>query len=138
VRWVRVLGDVEILLDHPSCVGQKRPVSTNAGTKLIRLRQVVGAHSDQPAMPNLHLTMKLNQSLRLPTVFRAEPTSAQHQHQRMRPLQLGELPTLRSVIGQFIVRKYRSRHNIRSHEIQTPSRNNTLHSLYLIANFKPM
>src|SRR6202521_1822203 len=46
VLGVRVLGDVEILLNFASRIGQKGPMSADAGAVLIRRKHVVGADSD--------------------------------------------------------------------------------------------
>src|ERR1700674_4506182 len=46
VLGVRVLGDVEILLNLASGIGQKGPMSADAGAVLIRRKHVVGADSD--------------------------------------------------------------------------------------------
>src|SRR5580704_12797971 len=46
VFGVRVLGDVEILLNLTSRIGQKGPMSAYAGAVLIRRKHVVGTDSD--------------------------------------------------------------------------------------------
>src|SRR5437660_12611818 len=46
VLGVRVLGDVEILLNLSSRIGQKGPMSADAGAVLIRRKHVVGTDSD--------------------------------------------------------------------------------------------
>src|ERR1700675_4166063 len=46
VLGVRVLGDVEILLNLASRIGQKGPMSADAGAVLIRRKHVVGTDCD--------------------------------------------------------------------------------------------
>src|SRR3979411_2233039 len=46
VFGVRVLGDVEILLNLASRIGQKGPMSADAGAVLIRRKHVVGTASE--------------------------------------------------------------------------------------------
>src|SRR6202011_4054425 len=43
---VRVLGDVEVLLNLASRIGQKGPMSADAGAVFIRRKHVVGTDSD--------------------------------------------------------------------------------------------
>jgi hypothetical protein len=59
--------------------------------------------------------MELNQSFRLPTILGAEPSTAEDENHRMWPLQFGELPAFRSMIGKLIVGKDRSGHDVSSH-----------------------
>src|SRR6267142_6495779 len=46
VLAVRVFGDVEILLNLTSRIGQKGPMSADAGAVLIRRKHVIGTDSD--------------------------------------------------------------------------------------------
>jgi hypothetical protein len=48
-------------------------VSTDAGPIFIRLGDIGGANRDEPAVPDLKLTMELKQSFMLPSVFGQKP-----------------------------------------------------------------
>ena len=65
----------------------------------VGLHDVVGADRNQPAITNLHLAVKLDKSLSLPTILRAEAAAAQYDDHRILSLQLGELPAFRRVVG---------------------------------------
>src|SRR6266849_7619987 len=66
VFGVGVLGDVEILLNLTSRIGQEGPMSADAGAVLIRRKHVVGTDSDQAGVTDFHLAVKLDQTLGLP------------------------------------------------------------------------
>jgi hypothetical protein len=57
----------------------------------------------------------LEKSFMLPAILGAETATAQHENQGMWSLQFRELPPLRSVIRQLVVRKHSPRNNVRSH-----------------------
>jgi hypothetical protein len=63
--WVRVLGDVEVLLNLASRVGQKGPTSASTGAILICRKHVVGTYGDQAAVTDFHLLVKLDQTFGL-------------------------------------------------------------------------
>jgi hypothetical protein len=69
VERIRVFGNVEILLNFSPRVGEERPVGTDSCAIFSRLRDIVGADRDQPAIGNLEFTMELNQPFRLPAVL---------------------------------------------------------------------
>jgi len=58
VSRVRVLGDVEVLLDHPAGVGEERPVRPDSAAIFVGLRDIVGADRNEPAVANLHLPVE--------------------------------------------------------------------------------
>src|SRR6266850_307326 len=78
VLGVRVLGDVEILLNFASRIGQKGPMSADAGSVLIRRKHVVGTDSDQARVTDFHLVVKLDQTLGLASLLRAVSSPAKH------------------------------------------------------------
>jgi hypothetical protein len=90
-------------------------VGTDATAIFIRLGDVVGANRDQPAIADLNLTMELNQPFSLPTIFGAVPSAAEDENHRMLSLQLGELPALCGVVGQFVVGEDSPWNNVRAH-----------------------
>ena len=90
----------------------------DAGPVLVRQRDVIGADRHQAAIPNLQLTMQLNEQLSLSPVLGAIPSAAEHKNQGMLTLQRRELAALRSMIGEFVVGKDRAGHNIGSHDLQ--------------------
>jgi hypothetical protein len=59
--------------------------------------------------------MELHESFRLPAVLRAEPSATQHEDHRMLPLQIGQLPPFRGVVGEFVVGEDGARHDVGSH-----------------------
>src|SRR5712692_7246329 len=97
---VGVLGDVEVLLHLATWIGKEGPVRADAGAELVRLGQAVSADGHQPAVPDLHLAMKLQEPFHLQPVLGTEAAAAEYQHQRVGPLQLGELAALAAVIGR--------------------------------------
>src|SRR5258708_4394485 len=86
VLGVRVLGDVEILLNLASRIGQKRPMSASAGAVLIGRGNVVGADGDYAAVTDLHLAVKLDQTLSVAPILRAVSSPPKHQDHWIRPL----------------------------------------------------
>ena len=76
VRRICVLCDFEILLNYAGRIGQKRPMRTDARTVLICRSQVVRANCDEAAITDLHLAMKVDESLRLSAIFWAVASSA--------------------------------------------------------------
>src|SRR6266404_2404367 len=122
VLGVRVLGDVEILLNLSSRIGQKSPMSADTVAVLIRQKHVVGTDGDEPGITDFHLVVKLDQTLGLAPVLRAEPSPAKHQDHGIWPLQIGKLATFARVIGQLIIGKYCASYNVGSHAVQPPLR----------------
>jgi len=80
-------------------------VRAHPGAELVGFSDIVGADRNKPAIRNLELTMELNQAFVLSTVLGTIATSAEHENHRMLPLQIGELPALTGMVGQFIVGK---------------------------------
>jgi hypothetical protein len=103
VSGVGVLGDVEILLDHPARVGQERPVGADSAAIFIGFSDIVGADRHQPAIADLELAMEFDKPFRLPAVFRTVAAAAEDENHRMRPLQFGEFSTFRGVVGKLVV-----------------------------------
>jgi hypothetical protein len=66
---IGVFGDVEVFLDFTPRVGEERPVGVDSCAIFIRLRDIVGADRDQPAIAYLEFTMELNQPFRLPAIL---------------------------------------------------------------------
>jgi len=115
VEWIRVFGNVEIFLDHTPRVGEERPVSTGSSAIFTRLSDIVGADRDKPAIANLELTMELDKPFSLPAVLGAVTSAAENEDHWMLPLQLGELPTFRGVVGKLIVGEDGPWNNVRPH-----------------------
>src|SRR6266481_7866371 len=59
--------------------------------------------------------MQLKSSFRLPPILRAVASTAENEHHRILSLQLGELPSLCSVVGKLVVGEHSPRNNVRSH-----------------------
>jgi hypothetical protein len=59
--------------------------------------------------------MELDKSFSLPAVLGAVPSAAEDENHRMLALQLGELPALRGVVGQFVVGEDSPWNNVRAH-----------------------
>ncbi len=108
VYGISIFGDVEIFLDGSPRVGEERPVSTNAAAIFICLSDVVGANRDQSAIANLKLTMELNKPFSLAAVLGAEPPASQDENHWILPLQFGELPAFRGVVGKLVIGEYGS------------------------------
>src|SRR5262249_42098853 len=116
VDRVRVFGDIEILLNNTSCIGEERPMGADSSPILIRLRNIVRADRDEPAVANLDLAMKLNKPFSLPAVLGAEASPAQDKNHWMLSLQFGEFPAFCSVVGKLVVREDGSWNNVRTHK----------------------
>src|SRR6266851_4393416 len=97
-------------------------MSADAVAVLIRQKHVVGTDGDEPGVTDFHLVMKLDQTLGLAPILRAESSPAKHQNHRIWPLKIGNLPTFARVIGQLIIGKQCASYNVRSHTIQPPLR----------------
>ena len=89
---IGVLGNVEVFLDFTPRVGEKRPVGADSCAVFIRLRDIVGADRDQPAIGNLEFTMELNQPFRLSAVLGSVTAAAEDEDHGVVSLQFGELP----------------------------------------------
>ena len=98
VERIGVFGNVEVFLDFTRRVGEERPVGADPAAVLIRLRDVVGADRDQPAVADLEFAVELDQPFRLPAVLGAEAPAAEDEDQRVLSLQLGEPAMLRLAI----------------------------------------
>src|ERR1700736_824250 len=97
-------------------------MSADAVAVLIRQKHVVGTDGDEPGVTDFHLVMKLDQTLGLAPVLRAESSPAKHYNHRIWPLKFGKLPTFARVIGQLIIGKYCASYNVRSHVVEPPLR----------------
>jgi hypothetical protein len=115
VSRVGVFGDVEIFLYHTSRIGEESPVSADSAAIFVGLGDIVGADGDQPAIGNLEFAVKLDQQLGLSAVLGAIASAAEHENHRMLPLQFGELPAFRGVVGKLVVGEDGSGDNVRSH-----------------------
>src|SRR5206468_4301346 len=80
---VRVLGYVEALLNLATRIGEKRPVCADAGTKLIRLGDVVRANRDQPAIANLEFTVESHKPFMLAAVLGAKASPTENDNHRL-------------------------------------------------------
>jgi len=90
-------------------------VRADSAAIFIRLRNIIGADRDQPAVGNFELTMELNQQFGLPAVFGAEAAAAEDKNHGMRSLQLGKLSALGGVVGKLVVGEDRSCNDVSSH-----------------------
>jgi hypothetical protein len=59
--------------------------------------------------------MEFNKPLSLPAVLGAETSAAEDENHGMLPLQFGELPAFRGVVGKLIVGEDSPWNNLRSH-----------------------
>jgi hypothetical protein len=112
---VRVFGDVEVFLDDTARVGEERPMGADSAAIFVRLRNIVGANGNEPAIGDLELTMECNEPFSLPAVLRTVSSSAEDENHRMLSLQRRELSAFRGVVGKLKVREDRARNNLRSH-----------------------
>jgi hypothetical protein len=80
-------------------------MSADAVAVLVRQKHVVGTDGDKPRVTDFHLVVKLDQTLSLAPILRAESSPAKHKDHGIRPLQIGKLATLACVIGQLIIGK---------------------------------
>jgi len=115
VERVGVLGDVEVFLDFTPRVGEERPVGADSCAIFSRLRDIVGADRDQPAIGNLEFTMELNQPFRLSAVLGSVTPAAEDEDHWMGSLQFGELPVFRGMVGQLIVGEDSPWNDVRAH-----------------------
>jgi hypothetical protein len=115
VERIGVFGDVEVLLNFTRRVGEERPVCADSCAIFIRLRDIVGADREQPAIRNLEFTMELNQPFRLPAVLGSVTPAAEDEDHRVLSLLFGELPVFRRVVGQLIVGEDSPRNDVRAH-----------------------
>src|SRR5712692_269924 len=97
-------------------------MSPDAVAVLIRQKHVVGTDGDEPGITDFHLVVKLDQTLGLAPIFRAESSPAKHKDHGIWPLKIGKLPTFARVIGQLIIGKYCASYNVRSHMVEPPLR----------------
>src|SRR6266478_8980095 len=95
-------------------------MSADAVAVLVRQKHVVGTDGDKPRVTDFHLVVKLDQTLGLAPILRAESSPAKHEDHGIRPLQIGKLATFARVVGQLIIGKYCSSYNVRSHAVQPP------------------
>src|SRR6202022_2187080 len=86
VLGVCVLGNVEVLLNLASRIGQKSPMSASAAAVVIRRKHVVGTDGDEAGVTDLHLAVKLDQTLGLALIPRAVSSAAKHQDHGIWPL----------------------------------------------------
>src|SRR5467141_3916187 len=91
-------------------------MSAGAAAVVIRRQHVVGTDGYEARVTDLHLAVKLDQTLGLALVPRAESSPAKHQDHRIWTLYVRKLATFARVIGQLIIGKYRAGYNVRSHK----------------------
>src|ERR1700732_5009163 len=91
-------------------------MSANAAAVVIRREHVVGTDGDEAGVTDLHLAVKLHQTLGLAQIPRAESSATKHQDHGILPLQVRKVATFARVIGQLIIGKYRASYNVRSHK----------------------
>jgi hypothetical protein len=84
-----------------------------------RLREIVGADGDQPAIGDFEFTMELNEKFRLAPVLGAETSAAENQNHGMRSLQFEEPATFCGVVGELVVGKGDPWNNIGSHRCKS-------------------
>src|SRR3984893_7734797 len=115
VDGVGVLGDVEILLDNATRIGEEGPVCTNSRAIFTRLEDRVGADCDQPAIAHLELPVELHEPFSLPAVLGAVAPAAEYENHWIVPLQFGQLAVFRGVVGKLVIEEDSPRNNVRSH-----------------------
>jgi hypothetical protein len=112
---IRIFGDVEILLDNTPAVREERPMSADAAAIFVRLGDVVGADRDEAAIADLHFSVEFKKSLGLSAVLGAVSAAAEDEHHWVLALQSRELPALRGVLREFVVREDGPRNHVVSH-----------------------
>jgi hypothetical protein len=95
-------------------------MSADAGAVLIGEKHVVGADGDEPGVTDLHLAVKLDQTLGLALIPRAVSSPAKHQDQGIRPLEIRKLAVFASVICQLVIGEYCASYNVLSQLVQPP------------------
>jgi len=115
VDGIRILGDVEVLLDDTSRIGEERPVGTDSAAIFVSLGDIVSADCNEPAIGNLELTMELNKPFSLPAVLGAETSAAEDENHWILLLQFGEFPTFCGVVGKLVVGEDGPWNDVRSH-----------------------
>jgi hypothetical protein len=113
VVGVGVLRDVEVLLQLARRIRQERPARADAGTKLIRLDQVVGRDRHETAISDLHLVVELQQPFVLPPVPRTEAAAREHEDQRIVSLQLRKPTVHGAVVRERVIGKPRAGNDVR-------------------------
>jgi hypothetical protein len=115
VKRIGVFGYVEIFLDGPTSVGEKRPVGVDAGTIFIRLGDIVGAYGHETAIGDFEFAMELNEEFGLAAVLGAEASAAEDEDHGMRALEVGEFAAFRGLIGKLVVGESGAGNNVGSH-----------------------
>src|SRR5260370_12772685 len=91
-------------------------MSASAAAVVIRRKQVVGTDGDEAGITDLHLAIKLDQTLGLSLIPGTESSPAKHQDHGIWPLQVRKLAMFAGVIGQLVIGEYRARYNVCSHK----------------------
>src|SRR6266849_3642148 len=116
-------------------------MSADAGAVLIRLKHVVGTDCDQAGVTDFHLVMKLDQTLGLAPILRAESSPAKHEDHGIWALKIRKFATFARVIGQLIIGKYCASYDVRSHVVRPPLSQSDASAFYRplaqAANFSP-
>src|SRR5262249_22511530 len=99
----------------PPDIGEERPVRADAAAVFIGFGDIVRADCDQPAIPHLELTMKLNEPFMLPAVLGAVTSATENENHWILFLKFRELPALRGVIGKLVIGEHSSWKNVGSH-----------------------
>src|ERR1700679_1745248 len=91
-------------------------MSINTRAEFVCFNQIVSTDCSQAAVADLHLTMKLYETFRLSMVFRTKTATTQNQDHRVRPLQARKFTALAGMVGQLVIRKYRTGNHVSTHE----------------------
>src|SRR5258708_18347812 len=87
-RWASPTTETqqEYLLNLASQIGQKGPMSADAGAILIPQKHVVSTDGDESGVTDFHLVVKLDETLGLAPLLWAVSSPAEHQHHGIWPL----------------------------------------------------
>src|SRR5262249_53071014 len=107
--------DVKVLLNRSLRVGKESPLGTDRRTEFLKRVVVVSGDRDDPRVSDSDLGIKCCELQMLLMLLRAVVTPRECENQRILALHLAEPPQSARIIGQFVVGKNTSGHDIRAH-----------------------
>src|SRR5215471_7544338 len=120
VLGVGVLLDVEVLLNSSIRIREESPLGTNRRTELLNCVVVVCGNGCDLGIRNHDFRIERGKFQMLLVFLWAVVAAREREDQRVVALQFTQPAQTVAVIGQFVVRKYASGDNIRTHA-WTPS-----------------
>src|SRR6266567_6646434 len=117
VLGVGVLGDVQVLLDGPTGIGQEGPLGAHRRAELLQGVMVVGSDSGDLGVGHRDLRVVGCQLEVLLVLFRAVVAARQGEDQRITALKLAELAHRPGVIRESVIREDAARPDVRTHRM---------------------